>query len=146
MLFALLLLAWPLAEIYVAVKVAEAIGVLEMIALVILTWPLGVWALRSQGRAVWRRLTAALAEGRSPGRDVLDGGLVLLGGALLIIPGFITDALGILLLAPPTRALACGALLRNLQSRIVIRAARFGRRPHDVDSTARDLDQPRLRP
>jgi UPF0716 protein FxsA len=73
--------------------------------------------------------------------------LVLLGGGLLLIPGFITDALGALLVLPPTRALARGVVARNLRSRLVLRAVRFGagRQPYDVDSTATDIDQPRLR-
>ncbi len=142
----LLLLIWPLAEIFVAVKVAEAIGVLYTILLLIASWPLGSWALRSQGGAAWRRLTLAVAEGRPPAREALDGALVLAGGALLLVPGFITDVIGICLLAPPTRALMRLAPLRKLQDRLVVRAARATSRPYDVDSTARDIDQPQLRP
>jgi UPF0716 protein FxsA len=147
MLFALfLLILWPVAELFVAIEVANAIGVLLTIVLLIASWPIGTWALRSQGRAVWRRMAVAVSEHRAPGREVLDGVLVLIGGGLLIIPGFITDALGIFLLLPPTRALMRTLLVRNLQSRIVVRAVRFTSRPYDVDSTARDIDQPQLRP
>ncbi len=147
MLFALLLLiAWPIAEVYVAIQIADAIGVVAMLLLLIASWPIGTWALRSRGRAAWRRLGDAAALGRPPGREVLDGALILLGGLLLLVPGFITDALGLVLLLPPTRALMRGTLVRNLQSRLVVRAARFTRRPetYDVDSTATDIDQPRL--
>jgi UPF0716 family protein affecting phage T7 exclusion len=65
---------------------------------------------------------------------------------LLIIPGFITDALGAVLLLKPTRALTRGLLVRNLQSRVVVRAARFGRAraPYDVDATATDVEPPPL--
>jgi UPF0716 protein FxsA len=146
-LFALLLLiCWPIAELFVAIQVADAIGILWTVILLAAGWPLGTWAVRSQGRAVWRRLTAAVSEGRPPGREVLDGALVLIGGALLIVPGFITDVLGILALLPPTRALLRGLLARNIQNRPVVQRARFRGRSYDVDSTARDLDQPRLRP
>ena len=70
---------------------------------------------------------------------------MLLGGTLMMVPGFITDALGLLLLLPPTRALARVLVLRNLQSRLVVRAARFGGRyAYDVDSTATDIDHPQL--
>jgi UPF0716 protein FxsA len=145
----LLLLLWLIAELFVIVKVAEAIGVLETIVLLIAGWPIGTWAVRSQGRAVWRRLAAAVGEGRTPAREVLDGALVIVGGALLILPGFITDAIGIVLLLPPTRALMRRLAVRNIQSRFVVETVRFTSRPgrpSDVDSTARDVEPPRLRP
>ena len=100
-----LLLLWPIAEVFVVIQVAEAIGVLLTLALLIATWPIGMWALRSQGRVVWRRFAVAVAEGRPPGREVVDGAFVLLGGGLLLVPGFLTDIPGVLLLFPPTRAL-----------------------------------------
>ncbi len=158
MLAVLLFVCWSVAEIFVAIKIAEAIGVLAMLLLLIAGWPIGMWALRSQGRSAWRRLNDALAARRPPGREVLNGALVLLGGLLMMVPGFITDAFGALLLLPPTRALARMALARNFQSRLVVQAARFGGRrfggsrfgggssPYDVDSTATDIDQPQLRP
>jgi UPF0716 protein FxsA len=143
----LLLICWPVAEVFVAIQVADAIGVLATVLLLIASWPLGSWALRSQGRAAWRRLGDAVATRRPPGREVLDGALILLGGMLMIVPGFITDALGAFLLLPPTRALMRGLLVRNLHSRIVVRATGFSRgaAPYDVDSTATDVDPPRLR-
>jgi UPF0716 protein FxsA len=144
----LLLILWPVAELYVAIKVADAIGVVAMLLLLIAGWPVGSWALRSQGRAAWRRLTDALAARRAPGRHALDGALTLLGGMLLIVPGFISDALGVVLLLPPARALMRRVLTRSLQSRVLVRAARPIRspRPYDVDSTATDLEQPSLQP
>jgi len=147
MLIALIVLVcWPLAELYVAIRVADAIGVLPMIVLLIAGWPLGIWALRRQGRAAWGRLGIAVSERRPPGREVLDGALVLLGGVLLIVPGFITDLVGACALLAPTRALMRGALARNLRRRLVVRIASPNTRSGVVDSTARDLDQPRLRP
>ena len=110
MFFLLFVVCWIAAELFVAIEVANAIGVLATVVLLLLSWPLGSWLLRSQGRAAWRRLGAAVSAGRSPGREVLDGALVLLGGVLLIIPGFISDALGVLALFPPTRALMRGPL------------------------------------
>jgi UPF0716 protein FxsA len=144
----LLLIAWFAAELFVVIQVAGAIGVGATILLLILSWPIGAWALKTQGRAAWRRLSDAVAAGRSPGREVLDGALVLIGGLLLIVPGFISDVLGAIALLPPTRALLRGGLARNLQSRFVVTATRFGNatRPYDVDSTATDVDQAQLRP
>jgi UPF0716 protein FxsA len=141
----LLLILWPVAEIVVAIEVARAIGVVPMLLLLVLAWPLGAWAVRSQGRAVWRRLAIAVGEQRPPAREVLDGALVLIGGSLMIVPGFITDALGLLCLLPPGRALLRAALARNLQSRLIMRAFRVtGVDEGIVDSTARDVDPPSL--
>jgi UPF0716 protein FxsA len=140
-----LLILWPIAEIFVAIEVARAIGVIETVLLLILSWPLGIWAIRAQGAAAWRRLTVTLAEHRAPGRELLDGALVLIGGMLLLVPGFLTDIVGLLLLLPPSRALTRPLLARNLHGRLFVRASRFAGQPYDVDSTARDIDQPRLR-
>lgn len=145
MLF-VLLICWPLAEVLVAIEVARAIGVLPMLVALIVSWPIGTWALRSRGGAAWRRLGDAVAASRPPGREVLDGALIMAGAVLLIIPGFITDALGVVLLFPPTRAPLRLLLARNLHSRLVVGATQFRRVPYDVDSTATDIDQPRLRP
>ena len=147
MIFALIPIVWLLAELFVAIRVADAIGALYTVLLLILSWPLGAWALRSQGGAAWRRLSAAVAAGRSPGREVIDGALILIGGLLLIVPGFISDVLGVCALLPPTRALLRGWLTRHLQSRFVVRATSFAggaARPYDVDSTATDVDQSQL--
>jgi UPF0716 protein FxsA len=142
-----LLIVWAIAELFVAIKIAETIGVPLTILALIASWPIGTWALRSQGRAAWRRLTDAIATGRQPAREVLDGGLVLAGGVLLIVPGFISDLLGAWLLAPPSRAVVRRLLVRNFQTRVVSQMARFTRRPpqaYDVDATASDVEEPRL--
>jgi UPF0716 protein FxsA len=146
MVIALIPIIWLLAELFVVIRVADAIGALYTVLLLIVSWPLGAWVLRSQGRAAWRRLNAAVAAGRSPGREVLDGVLILIGGLLLIVPGFISDVLGVCALLPPTRALLRGGLTRHLHSRFVVQATRFaaGNRPYDVDSTATDVDQSQL--
>jgi UPF0716 protein FxsA len=149
MLALLLLIIWAIAEVFVAIKVGEAIGVLATVLLLVASWPVGVWLLRAEGRSALRRLGGAVAAGRAPGREVADGALILAGGTLLIIPGFITDVLGLLLLIGPTRSLARRALVRNFQGRLVRNATRFARGPapaYDVDAEASDIDQPRLRP
>lgn len=142
----LLLLLWPAAELFVAIEVASAIGVLLTVLLLIASWPLGGWALRSQGRAVWRKFTDAVASGKPPARQAIDGALVLIGGLLMIVPGFITDVLGAVLLLPPTRAAVREAIVRHPRSRMVVLATGFrrGRERYDAESTAIDLDQPRL--
>jgi UPF0716 protein FxsA len=144
----LLFLLWPVAELVVIVKVAEAIGVLLTLLLLLAGWPLGMLAIRSEGRAVWRRMAAAVEHGRVPGREVLDGALVLIGGTLLMIPGFISDAVGILLLLPPARIPLRRLLARNFRSPVVMQTVRFTSRgrDYDVDSTASDIDRPQLEP
>jgi UPF0716 protein FxsA len=114
------------------------------VLLLIVSWPLGLWAMRAQGRGAWRRLATAVAEQRTPGPEVVNGALVVVGGVLMIIPGFISDVIGALLLLPPTRALARAGIVRNIRSRLVVRAVSFttGRQSYDVESTATDVPPP----
>jgi UPF0716 protein FxsA len=146
----------PIAELYVLIQIGQAIGILPTIALLILDSVLGAALMRSQGRAAWTRFNAALAEGRVPGREVMDGALVIFGGALLLTPGFLSDILGLILLLPPTRAVVRKILLARFGGRILATAASgaqsrmfsFGTRPprgsagNDdvVDSSATDID------
>jgi UPF0716 protein FxsA len=148
----------PLAELYVIVKLADdVLGLPLTLALLVADSLLGSLLLRSQGRAVWRRFTQTMAEGRVPQREVLDGVLVIFGGAFLITPGFITDVIGLVLLIPPTRAIVRRIAVRRLGRRVVVgvagaadrRAARPPRARHDydVEGTATEQDQsnsPRL--
>jgi UPF0716 protein FxsA len=146
MLIALLLICWPLLELFVAFEVSQLIGVTYTVLLILLSLPVGMWAVRSQGRAVWRRLADGIAVGKPPARAVLDGALVLIGGVLFILPGFISDVFGALLLLPPSRAGVRRLLVRNFQGRFVRQMAGFSGSGHsyDVDSTATDVEQPRL--
>jgi UPF0716 protein FxsA len=145
----------PLAELYVIVEVVgNAIGPAWTIVLLAADSLLGAALMKSQGRAVWRRFNEALAEGRAPTREVLDGVFVIFGGAFLITPGFITDLVGLFLLLPPTRALARGWLSKRLIDRGTIRVSRAGRGRRrdpgdwDVEGNASEYDReaPRLRP
>ena len=101
----LLLLAMPIVELYVIVQVAGAVGVLETLLLLIAVSVAGAWLLKQQGVATWRSLQTTMARGEMPTKEATDGALILFGGALLLTPGFVTDAFGVLLLLPPTRAL-----------------------------------------
>jgi UPF0716 protein FxsA len=136
----------PLVELYVILKVGDAIGVVWTILLLAADSVLGSLLLRSQGRAVWRRFNEALGAGRVPHREVVDGVLVIFGGALLITPGFVTDILGLILLVPPTRALVRRITMRRLGRRVAVGVA--GAPPRrssdfDVDGTATEYEQPR---
>jgi UPF0716 protein FxsA len=123
LLLVVLFIVVPIAELYVLIQIGQAIGILPTIALLILDSILGAALMRAQGRATWMRFNRALAEGRIPGREVMDGALVIFGGALLLTPGFLSDVLGLILLLPPTRALVRTLLLRRFGPRIVAGAA-----------------------
>jgi UPF0716 protein FxsA len=110
----LALIAVPIVELYVIVQVGQEIGVLPTLALLVVLSMSGAWLLRQQGMATWRRLQAALQRGEMPTREVTDGALILLGGALLLTPGFVSDAVGLVLLVPVTRAVAKGVARRFL--------------------------------
>jgi UPF0716 protein FxsA len=121
-LLLVLFIVVPIVELYVIIQVGQAIGTLPTIALLIADSILGSVLMRSQGRAAWRRFNTALAEHRIPHREVIDGALVIFGGALLLTPGFVTDILGAALLLPPTRAIIRGVLARRLLPRLAVRA------------------------
>ena len=136
----------PLAELYVIFKVGEAIGYPLTILILAADSIIGSLLLKSQGRAVWRRFSETMAAGRVPHREVLDGVMVIFGGAFLITPGFLTDVLGLLLLLPPTRALARRLLIRALGGRVAIGMAgaatrRRSRADYDVEGTATPADE-----
>jgi UPF0716 protein FxsA len=136
----------PLAELYVILKVGDAIGWLPTIAILAADSLLGSWLLRSQGRAVWNRFNAAVGAGRVPHGEVIDGVLIIFGGAFLITPGFLTDVIGLLLLLPPTRAMVRRIARRSIERRAVVSVAgRAARRrdgwDYDVDGTASEVDR-----
>jgi len=151
-LLVLLFIVVPIVELWAIIQVGQLIGALPTIALLIADSLLGSWLLRHQGRAVWRRFSEAVAAGRPPAREVVDGALIIFGGALLITPGFLTDVLGLLLLLPPTRALFRGLLVRRFSSRLVASfagAARRGRgggapTDYDVEGTAVEAEPQHL--
>jgi UPF0716 protein FxsA len=153
----------PIAELAVIIQVGQVIGVWWTIGILIADSVLGSVLMRSQGRAAWRRFNETTQAGRVPAREVLDGALVIFGGALLLTPGFITDVLGLVLLIPPTRALVRAVLVRRLAHRMVAsvtsvrmpgppppgRAPGAGRRPpqsYDVEGTAVESDPDALGP
>src|SRR3954449_2255415 len=148
-LLIILFIVVPIAELYVILKVGDLIGILPTVALLVADSLLGAWLMRSQGRVVWRRFQQTMEAGRLPHREVLDGVLVIFGGAFLITPGFLTDIVGVLLLLPPTRALFRRWLIRRGGRMFGISVASGRRTPpsgqnYDVEGTAHEADQPRL--
>jgi UPF0716 protein FxsA len=109
----------PLLELAVILEIGREIGVGPTIAVLIADSVLGSLLMRAQGRAAWRRFTQATRSGRPPAREVIDGALIIAGGALLLTPGFLTDILGLALLLPPTRAVVRRVVARRLLKRMV---------------------------
>jgi UPF0716 protein FxsA len=136
----------PLAELYVIFKVVgPALGAPLTIALLAADSLAGAWLMKSQGRAVWRRFNEAMAAGRIPHREIVDGVLIIFGGAFLITPGFITDVLGFLLLIPPTRSLFRRSLQRRLERRTVSAVGsryQSATRDYDVEGSATEHRDP----
>ena len=153
-MFLIALLAAPVVEIFVFIEVGLAIGWVPAAVLLIGTSVLGVTLLRVQGRFALQRLSLAVSERRAPGGAALDGALGFLGCILLVAPGFVTDAVGMLLLFPPTRGVLRRWLSRSYARRAMgfaATAARFAPRDHavwpaDVESTAVEDDQDQLGP
>jgi UPF0716 protein FxsA len=142
----------PIAELYVIVQVGQAIGIWPTLALLLADALLGSLLLRYQGRSAWRRFNEALAQRRFPGKEVADGVLIVIGGTLLLAPGFLTDIVGLLLLIPPTRAIARSLLRRFTVGRFAVvgvPGGSFGSgagpvpprpsRSYDFDATAEEV-------
>jgi UPF0716 protein FxsA len=130
-LLVVIFLLVPIVEIYVIIQVGQVIGPLPTLALLIIESLIGAWLLKREGRAAWAALQQAAASGRLPGRELVDAGLVLVGGTLLLAPGFITDVVGFFFILPPTRPLA-----RRLLTWLMIRrAARLAERAQWIGRT-----------
>jgi UPF0716 protein FxsA len=119
----------PLVEIYVIIQVGQAIGPWWTILLLILDSILGTWLVRHEGSRAWQALRDALDSGRMPARELADGALILIGGTLMLAPGFVTDAFGILMILPVTRPLFRGLLTRVVASRLVVIGPGTAQRP-----------------
>jgi UPF0716 protein FxsA len=119
-LLLILLLLVPIAELWVIVQVADQIGVVYTILLLLFVSFAGAWLLKQQGLATWDRMQASLRRNEMPTKEVTDGALILLGGALLLTPGFLTDVVGLILLFPLTRS-AVKSAFRSMLSRRVKR-------------------------
>ena len=124
---ALLFVVLPIVEITVAIQVAHHIGGLNTVGLLLLFSIAGVWLARLEGFTVIRRIQEQLEHRTVPTNELIEGALVFAGGLLLVVPGFVTDALGLLLLFPLSRHMA----RRGLKRRFGVRVRRIG--PGDTD-------------
>ena len=146
----------PILELYVIIQVGQVIGLWPTLALLLADALLGSFLLKHQGRGAWVRFNEALAQRRFPGKEVVDGLLIVVGGTLLLAPGFLTDIAGLILLIPPTRAIVRAILKRFTIGRFTVvgmgvpGSGEFGtsgdpgaQRPsrnYDFDATAEEVD------
>ena len=141
-LLLLLFIIVPLVELALILQVGQLIGAWWTIGLLIFDSLAGAVLLRVQGRSTWRRFAAAMRKGRPPAQEVLDGALVIVGGALLLTPGFLTDGVGVLLLVPVTRAILRRTVARQVMQRMLASMTAQRRpqptHPYDVDGRATD--------
>lgn len=115
----------PIAEIFLILQVSNVIGGWPTIALLIAEMLFGGWIVRREGRRAWRALSEALVRGVMPDRELADAALVLVGGTLLLTPGFLTDAVGFLFVLPPTRPLVRRLLATYVSRRVRAAQARM---------------------
>ena len=141
-LIVVVLIVVPLIELYVLVQTGEALGLVPTLLLLLVMSLLGGYLLRREGMKTWRALRTALQAGRLPAKEVADGALVILGGALLLTPGFVTDAVGLLCILPPSRAvlrrMLTGVFARRLGLGGIVTVFDQGRKQPRTASTVID--------
>ena len=122
---ALLFLVVPFVELFVLIQVGQAIGAIPTIGLLIVISVVGAWLVKREGIGLVRRAQEQIRRGQVPGRELVDGVLVLVAGALMLSPGFFTDVFGIALLIPPVRAALRTLVSAQLAKRAALRLDRF---------------------
>ena len=115
----------PLVEIWAILQVGQLVGPWWTIALLVLDSLIGAWLIKREGGRAWKALREALQGGRMPAREIADGALILIGGTLMLSPGFVLDIAGILLILPFTRPIARRMLTSVVERRLVVGSA-FG--------------------
>ena len=129
----------PLVEIYFVIQVGKAIGAWWTIGLLILDSMIGAWLIKREGRRAWQALQTALNSYRPPAKELADGALILIGGTLLLTPGFVTDVVGFLLVLPFTRPIFRRVLSAYVASRLTaVAVSRTGRATSGHGPTAGD--------
>lgn len=115
-----LIVLFPVAEVYVLIKVGSRIGFWDTLTLLIFSAVFGSYLAKIQGQKALQKIQICLAEGRMPTHEMVDGVLIFIGGLLFVFPGFISDGLGLLLIFPPTRFLIrlffLGSMRGNLKT------------------------------
>lgn len=122
----------PILELAVIVEVAGGIGLGNTLALLILVSLAGAWLVKREGIGAWRRVQEQVQAGRVPAKEMVDGVMILVGGALLLTPGFLTDAVGLSLLLPPVRAVLRRLMRRRITGWVTVSSG-ASTRTHRVD-------------
>lgn len=120
LLLVLAFVAVPLVELAVVLQVRTAIGLGPTLLLLLAVSLVGAAVVRREGSRAWRAFRGAVASGRPPATEVADGAMLLVGGTLLLTPGFVTDIVGLVLVLPPTRALLRRRLTAYVARRLVV--------------------------
>jgi UPF0716 protein FxsA len=139
-LIPLFILLLPLAEIACFILVGRRIGLFATLSLVVLSAVAGVVLMRIQGFGVLARLRQSGQQGHAPGKEILDAAMIMIAGILLLIPGFLTDIVGLALFLPPVRAFLWNRLMRNIVV-VDIGGTRPGNRPQTDPQRTIDLDE-----
>ena len=149
-ILALAFLVVPIVEIYLIIQVGSAIGGWETVGLLVLISVVGAWLVRFQGLAILARVQRSLSAGQLPTDPLIDGLLVLVAGALMLTPGFLTDGVGLLLLLPPSRLVVRSSLKKRFAGRVSVGGGAYGGpfgaarwtdvTIHDTAGTIRDAD------
>ncbi|MCI0689710.1 MAG: FxsA family protein [Sporichthyaceae bacterium] len=137
LIIAALFLIVPLLEIFIIIQVGRVIGPWWTVGLLIVESLIGAWLIKREGQRAWRALRDSIGTGRLPGRELADAALVLVGGTLLLTPGFVTDIVGFFLVLPPTRPIARRMLSWFINRRAVAVTRRYGYDPAQATSTRR---------
>lgn len=116
----------PIVELYLFVEVSASIGFGAALLWIVGVSVVGAWLVRREGLSALRRANAKMATGELPTDELLTGMLILFAGALMLTPGFLTDAFGLLLLFPPTRALVRMRMRRRFAAAPIVIGGRFG--------------------
>ena len=134
---ALLFVVLPVLEIYLLIQVGQVIGAWWTVLLLIADGLLGSWLIKHEGSRAWRSLQEALQQQRMPARELADGALILVGGTLLLTPGFLSDIVGFFCILPVTRPIARAGLTRFLARKFLSGpgAPGFGRTGGDGPGT-----------
>jgi len=119
-ILAVLFVALPIFEIYLIIQLGKAVGPWWTILILIADAIFGSWLVRHEGSRAWSALQETLTSGRMPARELADGALILVGGTLLITPGFVSDVVGLFCILPFTRPLARRMLTRVLARRLIV--------------------------